>query len=93
MECKCGFRFEQVTDLDARSYRSFAVIDDGDYAALLRAERRVLAAKGDAARLRALGSSAKYVATMMECPECSRLVLVQTSPTDKVIFYRRESES
>lgn len=92
MDCKCGFHFEQVADLDDRAYRSFAVVDDRDYLKLIRAERRVLDAKNDAAKLRSLSSSAKYVMPMLECPKCFRLVLVQSSPTDKITVYRRESD-
>lgn len=92
MQCKCGYAFDSTADIKNRKYRSFAVVDDRNYPALMRAERRVSNANDDSSKLRAVGRAAQYVATMLECPACLRLVLVSPFPADGRTYYVREAE-
>ncbi len=92
MQCKCGYAFDSAADIDNREYRSFAVVDDRNYPALIRAEQRVSTAQDDSSKLRALGRAAQYVSTMLECPACLRLVLVSPFPADDRTYYVREAD-
>jgi hypothetical protein len=92
MQCRCGYAFDSAADIENRKYRSFAVVDDRDYPALMRAELRVSNAKDDSSKLRALGRAAQYVSTMLECPACLRLMLGSPFPADDRTYYVREAD-
>lgn len=94
MRCKCGYSFSQeVLGKDACGRQSYAVINDKHYRAFIRMEAKVLQARGEE-KQRAIARSAKYVGSLHECPQCSRLLLVR--PVKPGVFsqefFKRDGE-
>jgi hypothetical protein len=85
MRCKCGFNFSVVE----RSFESYAVARDSDYAAFLKSERRIQTAKTQSAKLRAIARSSELVGSLLECPQCSRILLLKPGG-EQALFLRRE---
>ncbi len=77
MTCQCGYSFAKNARTKRRQFKSYAVIRDHDYPAFLKSEVAVLGARGETAKLEAIGRSSLYVGCLMECPACARLVLVK----------------
>jgi acetone carboxylase gamma subunit len=91
MRCKCGYSFSAA--VHRNKFESFAVIDDRQYLEFLRSESKVLQARGEQATLREIARSSDYVGCLLECPECSRLLLLKPSagsPESHRAFYTRE---
>lgn len=83
-QCKCGYIFEHSVSVRRQRYKSYAVIDDGDYQRFLKAEVRLLRARGLTAKLRATAQSAKYVGLLLECPNCRRVrMIIPGEETDR----------
>jgi len=94
MTCKCGYEFSKQILADLRSKKetaleSYAVVPDRSYRKFIKRETKVLAAKGDKARAKAIGKSARFVGTMLVCPECGRWA-VSLPDRDEVTFLVRE---
>jgi hypothetical protein len=90
MQCKCGYSFSREAAKRPRKFESYAVVRDRDYPALIKSEMRVLRASGEDAKLRAIARSSKYVGCLLECPKCSRLLLLKPGADDSVIYLREE---
>lgn len=93
MRCKCGYSFSGEAIKRRRKFESFAVVNNRDYQAFLKSESRVLRARGQLARLRAIARSSEYVGCLLECPECSRVLLLKPSAGSSdggATFYMRE---
>jgi hypothetical protein len=86
--CKCGYVFARLANR-RRQFASFAVVSDQNYQRFLRAEVRVLRAADGPAQLRAIARSAKYVGSLLECPDCGRLLFASPGG-DSEAFYVRE---
>lgn len=82
--CECGYAFSYTTSIRRRQFESFAVIRDKDYQRFLKLEQKVLEAPGQETFLRAVGKSSKYVGSLIECPECGRLLLIKPGGDPKV---------
>ncbi len=92
MNCKCGYRFSKPPTGRRRKHDSFAVINDRNYPAYLKSEQRVARARSETGKLKAIAASSVYVGCLLECPECSRLLLLKpndSSPEEKH-FYVKE---
>ncbi len=85
MRCKCGY----VLSCVGRGFDSHVVVADRDYPAFLKSERRVLAAKTQAAKLRAIARSSELSGLLLECPQCARLLFLKPG-TAELIFLQRE---
>lgn len=85
--CKCGFVFEYF---QKRKFNSFAVVNDKDYQRFLRAENRVSRAVDETEKLRAMGRSARFVGSMLECPECGRLLLIMPNAASSAYYSKEE---
>jgi len=96
-KCKCGYDFlQQQVHGGVTGFESYALIDDKNYRLFLRSEMKVIRADNEAARLRAIGRSSRYVGSVLECPKCSRLLLFKPggdSPGGGPILYKREEDS
>jgi len=93
MRCRCGYSFSRAATRQRKKFESFAVVNDRDYRAFLKLEIKASRARSDDARLRALASSAGYVGNLLECPECSRVLLLKPSaggPDGSATFYVKE---
>ncbi len=93
MRCKCGYDFARHMIKRKRSGQSFAVVNYKDYRAFVKLETKVLQARGSDARLRAIARSSEYVGCLHQCPECSRLLLLQPSAgasDGSLAFFTRE---
>lgn len=73
--CQCGYKFDHKPDLDEQEYRSYAVIDDKAYQEFIELETKVLASKTEEEHFKAIGKSAQYVGSLIECPECTGVLL------------------
>jgi len=93
LQCKCGYDFsdDMLAQMRGagRRCRSFAVIDDENYSAFLKSERKVLKADSKKKRTKAIAKSARFVGTMAECPDCARMVM-NLPDGDTTTFYVRE---
>ena len=88
-QCKCGYTF-LATSIRSRKFASYAVVRDKDYQRFLKAEVRVLQAPAELeAKLRAIGKSSKLVGSLLECPDCARLLLWTPGGGSKA-YYSRE---
>lgn len=87
--CRCGNTFSLAAPLGRRTFNSFAVVNDKVYSRFLRAESRVLLATETASKARAVASASVFVGSLLECPECGRLLLRKPNRTS-VAFYLRE---
>ena len=85
MRCKCGYKFSGAD----RKFEPFAVVRDRDYQAFLKSESRVLAARGEHAKMKAVARSSELVGSLMECPRCSRTLFLKPGGAD-VVFFRQE---
>jgi hypothetical protein len=89
MRCKCGYSFSSEAAKRHRKFESFAVVRDRDYQAFLKSESRVLVSKGEQAKMRAIAHSSELIGSLMECPQCSRTLLLKPGAAD-MVFFRRE---
>jgi len=87
--CKCGYVFAPVVPIRSRKFQSFAVVSDKDYQRFLRAESRMLRAAAGSAKLRATARSSKLVGSVLECPDCGRLLFATPGGKSKA-FYMKE---
>lgn len=90
MRCKCGYSFSREATKPNRKFESFAVVPDQDYQAFLKAESRVLASKIEQAKMREIARSSEFVGSLMECPECSRILFLKPGAADSMFFQREE---
>ena len=94
MRCKCGYSFSRGMTKKKRGYESFAVVSDSSYQTFLQSEIKVLRARTDHTKLRAILDSSQFVGTLFECPKCSRLLLLKppaSSSEDELEFYVKEN--
>jgi hypothetical protein len=89
MRCKCGYSFSSEAAKPDRKFESFAVVRDRYYQAFLKSESRVLASKGEQAKMREIAHSSELVGSLMECPQCSRTLFLKPGAAD-LVFFRRE---
>jgi hypothetical protein len=89
MRCKCGYSFSSEAAKPNRKFESFAVVRDRDYQAFLKSESRVLASKSEQAKMLVIAHSSELVGSLMECPQCSRTLLLKPGAAD-LVFLRRE---
>jgi hypothetical protein len=85
-QCKCGYTFSYATPIDRRNFRSFAIISDKDYQRFLKSEVKVLAALDGETKLRAIAKSSRYVGSLIECPECKRVLLTLPDQSPKAYY-------
>lgn len=94
MRCKCGYSFSQKKAAGLDEFPSYILVSDKDYPAFLKSETKVLQCSDEMKKLDAIARSAKYVGCMLECPQCSRLLLLKPE-TDSAqinpIFYKKEA--
>jgi hypothetical protein len=94
MKCPCGHLFHCLSRSEKPDYLSFALIDDRDYPAFLRYEMRVLAAPTRTEKLAAIARTVPFVGTILECPCCSRLLVLRPTGrpgADELQVYALES--
>ena len=89
MQCKCGYSFVKGALKSPRPYKSYAVIAHEGYRKFIRLETKVVQAKGERARAKAIANSAEHVGVLYKCPRCKRLVLNRAG-TWRTEFYTRE---
>ena len=75
--CKCGYFFAVATAIRKRPFSSFAIVNDRHYPRFLKAEDRALKAETPTEKLRALGRSSKLVGSILEFPDCGRLLILK----------------
>ena len=73
----------------SRKFQSFVVVSDADYQRFLKAESCVLQAVSQPAKLRAVARSSQLVGSLLECPDCGRLLLTKPDG-DSDGFYSRD---
>lgn len=90
MKCKCGFNFVKARLAKGKkAYVSYALVNDKNYQRFLRAEMKVLQAPDKKSKSAAIARSARFVGTVMKCPRCSRIGIVD--PAGELGgFYKRE---
>lgn len=90
MRCKCGYCFssEMVTEDEAK-FESYAVISDKDYPVFIESEIKVFQCRDERTELAAIARSSGYVGSLLECPQCSRLLLIKPG-IGSAGFYKRE---
>lgn len=86
--CRCGYTFLLAPPLGRRTFNSFAVVNDKVYSRFLRAESRVLRATERASKARAVASASVFVGSLLECPECGRLLLKTPDGTSESCYLR-----
>jgi len=89
MRCKCGYNFSNEAAKPDKKFESLAVVRDRDYQAFLKSESRVLASKGEQAKMGAIAHSSELVGSLMECPQCSWTLFLKPGAPD-LLFFRRE---
>ena len=93
MRCLCGYKFSPRSE-GAPPYESYAIVDNKDYGKFIKLETKITHATDGSAALAAISRSSMYVGSLLECPKCSRLLLLKpvgSSSGRDVIFYQRES--
>ena len=75
MICKCGYKFSFEPRPSWRKFVSYAVVRDKDYRSFLNSEIQVMKASNKAKNLPSIGEAAKLVGSLIECPQCLRLLL------------------
>jgi len=96
MQCTCGYLYSKHISRGVRKFESYALVDRRDYLAFLRSEMKVLGARSAGSRLRAIARSAEYVGDLLECPNCSRLLLVKPHRTCRrqaALLYKKDESS
>lgn len=94
MRCKCGYSFSQKITASPRQCESYALVNDKNYQAFLKSEIGVIQAGNERTKMCAIARSSKYLGSLLECPQCSRLVLLKPngkSPRRGPIFFKREN--
>ncbi|SFJ44110.1 hypothetical protein SAMN05421753_12091 [Planctomicrobium piriforme] len=93
MHCRCGYTFPVDSAMRNPAGRSFALIDDKDYPAFLKEEKNAMLATEEEFSLRAIARSCRYVGCLLECPECSRILMLPANSLEAAAepqFYSRE---
>ena len=91
-QCDCGYEFLAMSIL-TRKYRSFGIINDRDYQRFVKFEVRVAEASEPAGKLRAIAKSSKYIGSVLECPDCGRLLVNMPGEDRSVYTLSRESNA
>ncbi len=86
MRCKCGHVF--IGDSEG-AHESYALVNDRDYPVFIASEIEVQQCTDDVSRQAAIARSSRYVGFVLECPQCSRLVLHQAG-VEPLKFYKRD---
>jgi hypothetical protein len=86
--CKCGYTFSLATPLGRRGFNSFAVVNDRSYSRFFRAEVRVLRASDGPSKARTVASASALVSSLLECPECGRLLLRRPDGASESFYLR-----
>lgn len=94
MTCKCGYRFaeEALAALEGKrsqEYESYLVVNDRDYRTFLKKEVAARQARG-LARTKALLRSARYAGQLLECPQCSRYLLIKPKTFELAVLARED---
>lgn len=84
--CACGYKFAYATPIGRRKFRSFAIVSDKNYQRFLKSELSVLTALNVEAKMRAIAKSSQYVGSLIECPECERVLLTLPDQAPKVYY-------
>jgi hypothetical protein len=93
LKCKCGYIFAIATASPKRGFVSYAVINNKDYMPFIKSETNVLMAKDDINKLSLIAHSSKYIASLYECPQCSRLLFFRLGRNfQRPIFYTKEAD-
>ena len=93
MRCKCGYSYSHTKAAGLAEFSSYILVSDKDYPAFLKSETKVLQCPDEIKKLGAIARSTKYVGCVLECPQCSRLLLLKPE-TDSApanpLFYKKE---
>lgn len=88
MQCNCGFDFARARIRQLKGgrprFKSYAVIDDGDYIELVNRAIAVTKAKTERTRMTALGKSAELVGTLMRCPKCGSYTMLTPKTSRRI---------
>lgn len=93
MLCECGYRYSNQTGTRAEPYKSYALVDDKDYQKFLEMEVKIHQLDDGPAKWRAVARASGQVGRLLECPQCSRLLLIKpgaNSPGCAPVFYIKE---
>ena len=96
MKCKCGYRFSGTVDLKRRKFESYAVICDKDYQKFVALEAKIIRSPKGIKKLSLIGNASKHIGSLLECPQCSRLLFLKPSGRafrTRPSFYAREEVS
>ena len=88
-QCKCGYTF-LATSIRSRKFASYAVVRDKDYQRFLKAEVRILQAPDEPTKMRPHAQCSKLVGSLLECPDCARLLLWTPGGGSKAYYSREE---
>ena len=77
MKCKCGYRFSGSLHPKRCGFKSYAVIRDKDYQKVLALEAKIITASKGAKKLSLIGNASKHIGSLLECPQCSRLLFLK----------------
>ena len=93
MQCKCGYCFAQERlKGNSQAFESYAVVNNKNYRLFIRSEIKAVQASDREKRLAAIARSSRHVGSLLECPQCSRILLLK--PVKPGVwsreFYRKE---
>ncbi len=93
MECKCGYSFAEKALQDfPREFESYGIVADADYQRFLKSELKLIQQRrGSKQYYKAFGKSAELMGSLLECPDCGRLLLLRPGAACKE-FYMLESK-
>ncbi len=94
--CRCGYTFSLNAPAAQREFESYALVRDKDYGKFLESERKARQSGCESERLRAIARSSRHVGSVLECPKCSRLLLVKPNArgaTKVATFYLKDDHT